>query len=167
MEKAVALTTSRRNDLDRMFWALAAVGLLLFGIVTIPPGARRSRALSVELRRATAVHTRLQSKEKAFVQYERALKTDPFLNEAALRGKMKYRKPGEKVIQTGAAVFAPVLTREVGEYIPSRPAMPSLRRQIANWALLLASALLIAAAFIFFDGPSFSPRPGRTRSSHT
>jgi len=37
--------------------------------------------------------------------------------------------------------------------VPSPIAAPGLADRVASWALLGASALLVAAAFIFFDQP--------------
>lgn len=159
MEKALAPPFGRRKDLDRFFWALAAAGLVLFAIVTIPPGMRRNRALGKDLRRANAIHGGLLYKQRAFSQCERALKTDPFFCEAVLRAKMKYTRPGESVMHTGAHTrsLTPVDVPRVPDFVPSRTARVGLRAQIANWALLLTSALLLTGAFVFFDRSGGAP----------
>jgi hypothetical protein len=156
MEKALAPTVSRQRSLDRFFWVLAAAGLVLFAVVTVPPGASRNRALARDLQRASAIHAGLSYKQRAYTQYERALKTDPFFCEAVLRARMKYTRPGENVIPMAAQgdAFTPVDVPKVPDFVPSRPSPPPLRAQIANWAVLLTSALLLAAAFIFFDRPA-------------
>ena len=155
MEKAVARDDSRSGSYAGTFWTLAAAGLVLFAMVTIPPGARYSRALRADLDRARRIHAALEYKEDAFRQFERALKTDPFFNEAVMRAKMKYRKPGEVDVPTGraSAAFVPAGIPAIADFVPSRPQPPSLRQRITSWAFLVTAALLLAMAFLFFDRP--------------
>ncbi len=155
MEKAVARSVRQGKIYSVIFWTLAAVGLLLFAFVTIPPGARRSRALRADLDRARAIHAGLEYTRDAYEQCERALMTDPFFIEAVMRAKMRYRKPGEIEIVTGAAStsFVPVSVPDVPDFVPSPPPARTSRKRVAGWALLVASALLLAAAFLFFDRP--------------
>ncbi len=159
MEKAVAFPLSRRKDSDRMFWVLAVAGLLLFAIVTIPPGARYARTLKGDLQRARAIEAKAKSCQAAFLQCERALKGDPFFNEAVLRAKMKYTKPGEEVVGPPVRMSSviPVALPATTEFRPSRTSLPNTRQQVAAWAMLLASALSLAAAFLFFDQPPATP----------
>ncbi|MCD6404520.1 MAG: hypothetical protein J7M19_01690 [Planctomycetes bacterium] len=163
MEKAVAFSLSRRKDSDRLFWVFAVAGLLLFAIVTIPPGARRASALKGDLQRARAIHARVKSREAAFLQCERALKSDPFFNEAVLRAKMKYTKPGEEVVGPAVRMSSviPVALPAIAQFRPSRPSSPDTRQQVASWAMLLASALSLAAAFLLFDRPPALHGAGR------
>jgi len=155
MEKAVAPNPRSHRRLQKAFWLPAVAGLLLFALVTIPPGARRSRALGRDLQRAERIGTSLAHKRQILSEYERALKTDPFFNEAVLREKMKYRKPGEGVIEMNRDDG--IFSASLGEVPPFRPsARPprSLRRHVLNWSLLLASGLLVGAAFLYFDVPA-------------
>jgi len=156
MEKTVAPAESRRRNFTVTFWVLAAGGMVLFAMVTIPPGARRSRALRADLERARAVCGALRQKREAYLQCERALKTDPFFNEAVMRAKMKYRKPGEVEIKTGAAraSFVPVRIADIPEFSPAPPPAAGPRERVVSWALLVACALLLAIAFLFFDRPA-------------
>ena len=137
------------------FWALAGMGLLLFAIVTIPPGARRSRALKRDLDRANAITAALQDRENRYQQHERALKTDPFYNEAVMRSKMHYRKPGEMEVAAGSGTtsVATIEGPRIPDFVPTPPAATSFSAQVTNWALLVMSALLLAVAFLFFDRP--------------
>ena len=153
---------SRRKNYTATFWTLAAAGLVLFAMVTTPPGARRSRALRADSERAASIRAGLEYKYDAFQQSERALKTDPFFNEAIMRAKMKYRKPGETEVKTGVshASFMSMGVPAIPAFIPSRPKAPSHRQRIVSWALLVTSALLLAVAFLFFDRPALD-RYGR------
>ena len=131
-------------------------GLVLFAMVTIPPGARRGRALAADFMRAGAVRSGLEYKRDALLGYERALKTDPFFNEAVLRSKLRYRRPGEVELRTSGE--PPSVTAAAGlrvpDFVPSRLPAASGRDQMSNWALLLTSALLLATAFLLFDSPA-------------
>lgn len=160
MEKVAALEMSRQGELDRMFWALLTVGLLLFAMVTIPPGARHARALRQDLMRARAAMNELQGVRQVLSQRERALQSDPFYNEAVLRAKMKHTKPGEKEVNMAQPGRWPGLieTPETKPYAPTGNRATPIARSVTSWALLSASFLLMASAFIFFDRPS-SPAP--------
>ncbi len=161
MEETVTSVNDRRKDVDRMFWILLVAGLLLFGMVTIPPGARKARALRQDLEKAQAVCAQLEKLNETLSQRERALQSDPFYNEVVLRSKMKYTKPGEKEIQTtppGQSV-ALVDTPPIKPYTPSRLPESELTERITSWALLVTSAVLVAAAFIFFDQPGRPSAP--------
>jgi len=156
MEKAVAPITYRQKDLDRMFWLLLVAGLVFFAIVTVPPGARRARSLRQDAERAQRAVTELERTHETLSLRERALQSDPFYNELVLRTGMKYTRPGEKEIQTtlpgsSAAVAADA---PVDPFVPSPAAGPGMAAQVTNWALLAASAVMVAAAFILFDRPS-------------
>jgi len=146
-----------------MFWLLLVAGLLLFALVTIPPGARRAGALRQDLARAQAVAVQLEKVNETLGRRERALESDPFYNELVLRSKMKYTKPGEKEIQTTppGKTVALVDTPPIRPYLPSSIPDPGVAERITNWALLATSALLVAAAFIFFDQPARAPSPAR------
>ncbi len=159
MEKGLAPIAGGQRSHGRLFWTFATIGLLFFAFVTIPPGARRSRALSADLERARSLRDGLAVKRDALLQCERALKSDAFFNEAMLRDKMKYRKSGEVEVRTAgdpAPLFAFAGIR-VPDFVPSPPAAKSLRAHIADWSLLIASALLVATAFLFFDRPASRP----------
>jgi len=166
MEKAVTVIASRRKDVDRMFWFLLAAGLLLFALVTIPPGARHARALRQDTERARRIVAQLERTNETLVQRERALQSDAFFNELVMRTKMKYTRPGEQEIQTTVPgrtvglVDAPI----VEDFIPTQAPAPGPAAQVTNWALLAASAILVASAFILFDRPS-SGRPSVGRPS--
>ncbi len=168
MEKRVVPLAGDRKTLSVLFWLFAAAGLLVFAVVTIPPGIGRSTVLEDNLLRARALRDGLALKEQALFQYERSLKSDPFFNEAMLRGKMKYRRSGETEVRTegeAAPLFA-VATMQVPDFAPVGHRSSTLEADVANWALLVASALLLASAFLFFDRPAL-PRlrhitlPGR------
>jgi len=156
MAKAVTVIASNRKDVDRMFWVLLVAGLLLFALVSIPPGARRSNALRQDAERARQIVAQLDEVNETLSHRERALQTDPFFNEVVLRAKMKYARPGEKEIQTTIAggTVALVDTPAVGSFIPSPTPAAGIAAQVTNWALLVASGLLVATAFILFDQPS-------------
>lgn len=143
-----------------LFWTFTVAGLALFASVTIPPGARRSSALRRDLDRAMAIHAGYQYKHTVLKQWERGLKTDPFFNEALLRAKMRYRKPGEIEVQvaTRQASIIPAAMPRIPDFIPSPPLAASFRAQLMSWSILVMSALLLAAAFLFFDGPAHGRR---------
>lgn len=138
-----------------MFWLLLATGLLLFAIVTIPEGARRSRALAQDLERARRITAGLESTNEMLTQRERALRGDPFFTEAVLRTKLKYTRPGEQEIRTGLPAGAALVeTPIVASFVPGGAEEKKLPTRVADWALFAASVLLVAGAFILFDHPS-------------
>ncbi|MHC4711754.1 MAG: hypothetical protein ACYTAN_00605 [Planctomycetota bacterium] len=159
MEERVVPIAGDQKRLGRLFWTFATIGLLFFAFVTIPPGARRCRALGADLDRAQSLRDGLILKRDALLQCERALKSDPFFNEAMLRDKMKYRKSGEVEVRTAAepAPLFAVAGLRVPDFMPSPPTAKTLRAHIADWSLLFSSALLVATAFLFFDKPASRP----------
>jgi cell division protein FtsB len=156
MEKAVTVVTARRSDLDRMFWVLLAAGLLLFAIVTLPPGAARASAMGRDVENTRRIVAQLEQANDVLSQRERALQSDPFYEEMVLRSKMKYTRPGEKEIQTTlpGRTIAMVEAPAVDVFVPSPAPAAGLAAQVINWALLAASTIMVAAAFILFDQPS-------------
>jgi hypothetical protein len=143
-----------------MFWLFLVAGLLLFSIVTIPPGARRARALRSDVDQAQRIVGQLEQVNETLTLRERALQSDPFYNELVLRSRMKYTKPGEKEVQTTVpgSRIALADTPQVDNFTPSPAAEPGLAAQVTNWALLAASAMMVAAAFILFDRPATPQR---------
>ena len=161
MEQTIAIRRpAPGRNAPVLFWTFATAGLVLFAIVTIPPGARRSSATSRDLIRATAIHAAHQYKHTVLEQCERGLMTDPFFNEAVLRAKMKYRKPGEIEVSVTPrqASIVPAAAPRIPDFIPSPPLVESFRAQLMSCSILVMSALLLAVAFLFFDGPAKSRR---------
>lgn len=156
MEKAVAPRMADCRAADRMFWVLLTAGLTLFALVTIVPGARQSRALRADVARAKAVTRQLEEANRTLEAREAALAGDPFYNEALLRDKMKYTKPGEKEIEMAPTRDRHFFTETpaTATFVPSRMDTAGFGDRVASMSLLAASALLIAAAFVFFDKPA-------------
>jgi hypothetical protein len=156
MEKAVAETPLDSRAADKMFWVLLTAGLLLFAIVTIPPGAREAGHLKANLLRAREASRQLTITDNILRDREKALQNDPFYAEAALRANMKYTKPGEKEISVPQTQDRSLLVGipKPEEYVPDRMRATGVVSRMTSWSLLAASALLVATAFIFFDRPA-------------
>jgi hypothetical protein len=156
MEKAVADTPLDSRAADKMFWVLLTAGLLLFAIVTIPPGARETGHLKANLLRAQEANRQLAVTEQILRDREKALVSDPWYNEAVLREKMKYARPGEKQVDVPSTQDRSLLVGipKPQEYVPDRTRPAGAISRVMSWSLLAASALLVATAFIFFDRPA-------------
>ena len=155
MEQAVSRRKGGKANLDVTFWILLAAGLALFLLVTVTPGARHSWALRGDLARATAVKGRLDATVNMLEARERALAGDPFYNEAVLREKMKYTRPGEKEVQMPRKASL-VTVPGTKDFVPPKREEPCIAANVTSWTLLAAAGVLVLAAFIFFDRPGGS-----------
>jgi len=155
MEKAVTSKAADTRTRDKLFWGLLAAGLLLFAVVTIPPGAREAAFARENLVRVQTVSQELATTEGILRDRERSLQTDPFANEAVLRSRMKYTKPGEREVPVEQTQDRRLLVEspKPATYVPLPMQPAGVAGRVTNWALLAASALLVAGAFIFFDRP--------------